>query len=325
LISMNSRRALQTVVATAVISIGINVSSFAAAAEVASDLVISDSAPRQGETLEVTVKVPGFTRDPAQNAHFSGHPLQFHPEGENEDRGKVIPKPILVFHGQKIKMFASQGGSDSQPAGETTYRALLAVPADLDPGKYAITCGAEEKQLSVKSGLFPLQHISLPPAKDNFNMSPGEEEAVEGAKKTLSENRMWQGCFVVPSRARVSSGFGLKRMVNGRLLKDYFHSGIDYAAPLGSPVVACAPGTVVLVGQGFKLHGNVVAIDHGQGVISFYIHLHKILVTKGQNVKQGERIGLVGRTGRATGPHLHYSLYVNQVAANPNDWFKRVF
>jgi murein DD-endopeptidase MepM/ murein hydrolase activator NlpD len=82
---------------------------------------------------------------------------------------------------------------------------------------------------------------------------------------------------------------------------------------------------VVLTGRGFKLHGNCVAVDHGQGVVSFYIHLKSISVQKGPHVKAGETLGKVGQTGRANGPHLHFSIYVNQVATNPTDWFDHAF
>ena len=152
-----------------------------------------------------------------------------------------------------------------------------------------------------------------------------EEEAVEKAKATLSPDRFWTTRFVKPSHSRTSAPFGVRRIVNGKLLPDYFHAGLDFAAPLGSPIYATAPGTVVLAQGGgvFRLHGNIVAIDHGQGVVSFYIHMQKVLVKVGQVVKQGDQIGLVGQTGRATGPHLHFSIYVNQVASSPSQWFAK--
>ncbi len=255
-------------------------------------LQFSNDHPKQGETVEVTVC-------------------------PSEASGTEDTFLHLLDH--KIKLFPIEKD------GQNCSHCLLAIPADLDPGKHTVSVGAEKSTITVCDGGFPLQHLRLAPEKDNFNMSPGEEEAVEGAKKTLSETRMWEGKFKAPSTARRSAAFGIKRVVNGRLLKDYFHSGLDFAAGMGSPVLACAPGKVVLARTGFKLHGNVVAIDHGQGVISFYIHLQKILVKPGDEVEQGEKIGLVGATGRATGPHLHFSIYVNEIAANPNNWFNKVY
>jgi len=256
------------------------------------EILISDKAPCQGETIELTLNSSEYT-----------------------------------FNGKTYKAFPrdSTGQSDGENASETKYLGLLAVPADLDPGKYVIKSVADEKTIAVRAGQFVLQHINLPKSKDNFEMSAGEKEAIEGAKATVSEQRLWTGKFQAPSKARVSATFGIKRVVNGKLLKDYFHSGIDYAGGLGSPITACSDGKVVLIGRNFKLHGNCVCLDHGQGVVSIYIHMQKIAVKEGQNVRKGEQIGNVGASGRATGPHLHFSLYVNQSAANPNDWYQKQF
>src|SRR5439155_740965 len=120
------------------------------------------------------------------------------------------------------------------------------------------------------------QNIRLPKGKDNFLMSAGEEAAVDAAKSTLSPKQYWNGKFLRPANARVSASFGLRRRVNGQLLKDYFHSGLDFAGRSGAPVFAAQEGKVILAHWGWKLHGNTVCIDHGQGVLSFYIHLSKI-------------------------------------------------
>ncbi|HEY9718491.1 MAG TPA: M23 family metallopeptidase [Trichormus sp.] len=279
------RRALGLVVAPLSLMVFAVTSVSAAAPSVS----LSAPAPKQGEPIEVIVS--GVA------------------EGEKP--------PGIKFDGNAYKVFP---GADAG-----TYRALLGIPADLDPGDYKMQVGEKTVPVHVRLGKFPLQHLRLPPAKDNFDMSPGEKEAVEGAKATCSSNRFWAGNFIRPSKYRTSTLFGVKRVVNGHMLKDYFHSGLDFAAPAGSPVVATAPGTVVLTGRGFKLHGNCVAVDHGQGVVSFYIHLKSISVQKGQHVKAGETLGKVGQTGRANGPHLHFSIYVNQVATNPTDWFDHAF
>jgi murein DD-endopeptidase MepM/ murein hydrolase activator NlpD len=256
------------------------------------EILTSDKVPCQGETIELTLDSPQYT-----------------------------------FNGKTYKAFSkeSTAQAEGENAGGAKYIGLLAVPADLDPGKYLLKSGAEEKSLSVRAGQFVLQHVNLPKSKDNFDTSPGEKEAMEGAKATISDERLWTGKFQPPSKARVSATFGIKRVVNGKLLKDYFHAGIDYAGALGSPITACSDGKVIVVGRNFKLHGNCVCLDHGQGVISIYIHMQKIAVKEGQMVRKGEQIGNVGSTGRATGPHLHFSLYVNQTAANPNDWYQKAF
>lgn len=238
--------------------------------------------------------------------------------------GPALTLPVVEFNSQKYPLFA-----EADTASEMrSYRGLISVPVVLKTGTKQVKLSGTEfsAPLTVVDAKYPVQRMTLPPSKNNFNTAPGEEEAVDRAKKTASEKRYWSGNFTAPSSARVSAGFGLRRIVNGKLLDDYFHSGLDYAGWLGSPVKACAPGKIVLaVSKGFKLHGNTVAIDHGQGVVSFYIHLNKVLVKEGQLVKAGEQIGAIGQTGRANGPHLHFSIYVNGNATSPWQWFTRAF
>ena len=167
-----------------------------------------------------------------------------------------------------------------------------------------------------------MQSIRLPKSKDNFDGSPGEVEATDKAKSTVSPHQYWQGKFLRPSTARQSSPFGLRRRVNGVLLSDYFHSGLDFAGAAGSPVLASQSGKVLIAHLGWKLHGNTICLDHGQGVVSFYIHLSRIYVKEGQIVRAGQKIGAIGSTGRASGPHLHFSIYANQNATNPLNWFR---
>ena len=252
-------------------------------------VVLWSDSPKQGEPVEITVS--GI--DPS---------------------GTI---PGVKFGKEEYKLFPGTAAG--------VYKALIGIPADLDPGSYKICVGEDTKTVRVLEGKFPLQHLRLPPAKDNFNMAPGEEEAVEGAKSMLSSERQWHSDFVKPSKARMSTAFGVKRVVNGRMLKDYFHSGLDFAAAAGTPVLSCSDGTVVLAATGFKLHGNCVAVDHGQGVVSFYIHLKTIAVKVGQHVESGQKLGTVGQTGRANGPHLHFSIYVNKVATDPLYWFRHAY
>ncbi len=261
---------------------------------------VSNENPKQGQTVEVSL-----------------------PRKEQIDSAvSAADLPTLQFNERSYQLFPAKESNGVQSC---QWRVLLSIPADLPPGTYVFSTGDGKKQINVVDGNFPLQKIRLPKGKDTFEASPGEEEAVDRAKELLSPERLWRKHFDLPSAARISAGFGIKRVVNGKLLPDYTHSGVDFAAQLGSPVRTCAPGVVVLIGRNWKLHGNLIAIDHGQGVVSFYIHLSKILVKKGDEVKSGQMIGQVGHSGRANGPHLHFSLYVNQVATNPCDWFKQLF
>lgn len=98
------------------------------------------------------------------------------------------------------------------------------------------------------------------------------------------------------------------------------HEGIDYPAQPGTPVLAAADGTVSETGF-TQEHGNYVKIDHGDGYVTFYAHMEDILAEEGEEVSEGDQIGTVGSTGRSTGPHLHFGLYVNGEAVNPADYF----
>lgn len=256
-------------------------------------IIVSNERPKQGETIQVIVQ--------------SDEEAEKHPQ--------------VSFCKENFQAFIFGLPKD----GRNSYRALIAIPADLEPGQYKINCGNETKLLNVVSANFPVQKLSLPKSKDNFITSPGEEDAFNKAKSVLSDTKHWSGAFVLPSKARMSAGFGLRRMVNGKLLKDYYHSGVDFAGGQGSPVNSVADGVVIMAKNGWRLHGNSICIDHGQGVVSIYIHLSKVLVKEGDTVKSGQLIGRIGQTGRANGPHLHFSLYVNKHSTNPLQWFKTAF
>jgi murein DD-endopeptidase MepM/ murein hydrolase activator NlpD len=118
----------------------------------------------------------------------------------------------------------------------------------------------------------------------------------------------------LPAAGPVSSNFGLRRILNGQPRSP--HAGLDIAAPVGAPVTAPAAGTISLTGS-FYFNGNTVFIDHGAGLMSMMCHLSVIDVHQGEVVSQGQRIGRVGATGRATGPHLHWSVSMNGDRVNP--------
>lgn len=127
---------------------------------------------------------------------------------------------------------------------------------------------------------------------------------------------MWTEPFMRPRAATVTSRFGSGRMFNGTVSSR--HLGVDFRGGLGSPVFAANRGVVALVGD-FFLAGNVVYVDHGGGVVTAYFHLSEALVAAGDTVRRGQQIGLVGATGRVTGPHLHWSARYGAVTVNPLD------
>jgi len=121
--------------------------------------------------------------------------------------------------------------------------------------------------------------------------------------------------FTVPTQGCIISVYGLNRYHNGVPTGD-FHKGVDIKAPQGRDVKAFVEGKVIIA-EHFKLHGGTVAIDHGQGLVSMYLHMSKITAKVGNIVKSGDKIGEVGSTGYSTGPHLHWGVYVNGVPVNP--------
>ncbi|MBF0370111.1 MAG: M23 family metallopeptidase [Magnetococcales bacterium] len=121
--------------------------------------------------------------------------------------------------------------------------------------------------------------------------------------------------FVKPVEGRLSGVFGSRRILNGKPRKP--HSGIDIAAPKGTPVRSTASGKVALVGNDYFFTGNTVIVDHGDGVISLYSHMDSIAVSEGMWVAKGSTIGTVGMTGRATGPHLHFAVLVRKARVDP--------
>ncbi|MGL4883360.1 MAG: M23 family metallopeptidase [Waterburya sp.] len=206
------------------------------------------------------------------------------------------------------------------------YRALIPTSPLNTPGEMTATIQGDGQTSNIgiwlKSRTFPIQRITLTGSASR-PATQTELDAVVEFKKLVTPQKFWSGSFIRPNAAQVSTGFGVRRYYNGVFADDYYHKGVDYAGATGSPVVAPAAGQVRLVGrenEGFHVHGNVVGIDHGQGVLSIFMHLQDINVVEGAMVKAGQQIGTVGATGASTGPHLHWGLYVNEVSVDPVPW-----
>lgn len=142
-----------------------------------------------------------------------------------------------------------------------------------------------------------------------------EYNAIQEARAKVTGATGWRQEFIWPVEGRISGRFGRQRIYQGE--PGSYHSGLDIAPGNGVPFVAPADGVVVLARTGFSLEGGLIIIDHGAGLNSAFLHASRILVTEGQSVKQGEHIGNVGSTGRATGPHLHWSLKWNDSRLDP--------
>ncbi len=143
-----------------------------------------------------------------------------------------------------------------------------------------------------------------------------ELERIAAARETVTDAQGWRQRFIWPRIGRVSGLFGAQRIYQGQ--PGAYHGGVDIAGVTGEPVVAPADGVVILAAdRPFTLEGNLLMIDHGHGLNSAFLHLSRIDVIPGQHVIQGQRIGAIGATGRATGPHLHWGMKWNEARIDP--------
>jgi murein DD-endopeptidase MepM/ murein hydrolase activator NlpD len=147
-----------------------------------------------------------------------------------------------------------------------------------------------------------------------------EDEFLFKTVAPVTATKMWNGTFVPPTSTPTctTDTYGKLRSFNG---SDwiYWHSGIDFCGAVGDKIFAAADGTVIYTGD-LDVRGNTTIIDHGKGVYTGYYHQSKIEVTVGEQVKAGQEIGLIGATGRVTGPHLHLDVIVGDVQVNPVEW-----
>ena len=221
-------------------------------------------------------------------------------------------------------------GSKTYPAfglGGDRFRAMIPTTPLEKPGVREVTIadntGSTIVKIPVADRKFQVQRINFAPGKAGIEATALELKQVAAFKATVSPIKYWDGKFIAPNQGKTSSPYGVKRYYNGEFATDYYHRGLDYAGGYGSPVVAPAAGKVVLVGyekKGFRVHGNVVGVDHGQGLVSIFMHMSKISVEEGQMLAAGDQIGAIGSTGSSTGPHLHWGLYVNAVSVDPVQW-----
>jgi len=222
-------------------------------------------------------------------------------------------------------------GDVVQPArrrADGCWEAVLGVWMEEKPGRRNLTVEADVNgetlavpaMYTISPRDFPVQRLRMSKAQDAIYESPAVEEEyrlIREAINSQAAERLWQGGFALPAQGRLSTQYGTQRYRNGK--KVGIHKGIDIAAPKGTLIYAANDGTVVLRGD-YLLHGRTLVIDHGGGVTGLYIHLSEFGVSPGQRVKAGQKLARVGSTGVATGPHLHYALYVNGVAVDPLLW-----
>ncbi|MGD1899967.1 MAG: M23 family metallopeptidase [Phormidesmis sp.] len=209
----------------------------------------------------------------------------------------------------------------------TRYRAFVPTSPNTSPGRMTLKISGPEGKnniaVNISDRRFNTQYITLSSSRAGLEGTDEEFDRLDALRALRTPERYWRGPMSKPSNGYVSSIYGNQRYYNGVFAEGYYHRGVDYAAGNGSPIYAPAAGRIALVGresEGFVLNGNTIGIDHGQGVTSVMIHLSGFAVNEGDFVQQGQLIGYMGATGFATGPNLHWGLFVNGVSVDPVPW-----
>lgn len=241
--------------------------------------------------------------------------------------------PATVYQGETLKLRAQERAVSARfdgrmirlfPREGDTWFGLMPVPVLAKPGGYPLEFFDKDGAviykivIIVRNARYGKQNIVIAKALSELRPSPGEKETVDAFRSQVTPARYWQEPLQLPVPGCTTSPFGVQRLHNGKPTGD-FHAGIDQRASAGSPVHAIAAGDVKIV-QPFNLRGGTVAIDHGQGLESIYLHMSRFAVKEGEHVLAGEVIGYVGSTGRSTAPHLHWTIYVQGEPVDPNQW-----
>ena len=270
--------------------------------EVITSVVLTPTLPVQGKTLTIMLRGPA---EMALSGSVAGHTLNFFPY-------------------------------------EDGYVALQGFHALLEPGLYTLALSGT---LPAEAGALPLpfnfsqpivvqdgDYIFDPPLTvEPETIDPAftgpEQELWDSLTRPAGPEKYWQGLFSPPVSAELKdcwpSLFGNRRSFNGSAYT-YFHSGLDFCGQVGTPIYAPAAGKVVYTGT-LTVRGNVTVIDHGWGIYTAYAHQSEIQVQVGEMVTPGQLIGLGGQTGRVTGPHLHWEVWVGGVQVDALEWLKNVY
>ncbi|MCC6544732.1 MAG: M23 family metallopeptidase [Nitrospirae bacterium] len=248
---------------------------------------------------------------------------------QNLKQGEVLLVNVEDTHG--IKMLS--GSMFNKPVNfyknvrGSKYSALIGIDMDTKPDRYKLTLTIEDRngktrkeyQFRIKSANFGTQKLTLPPSKvtldeETLKQVDIEKEKIGRVWEIFTEDRLWNGKFLPPVAGDMSDDFGLRRIINGEQKSP--HTGVDVDAPEGAPVKASNSGRAIFKDDQF-FSGKTLIIDHGLGLFTMYFHLSEILVEEGAYVKKGEVVAKVGKTGRATGPHLHWGVRLNNARINP--------
>lgn len=281
-----------------------------------------------GVTLAVR-PLAGQTLPPATAVEWSTAPAP-------ATRGNVVWLYVRPAVGPADSSITLDGTAAGEPLhferlDDGRYRSLLGIPlegGDTLPITLGRSTGAITDTITLKMAL---RHPTS--ANERLTVAPRYAEPDSASRARIDTElaqsrgisrrahdtpRLWWGRFVRPRPTRITSGFGSGREFNGRVTDR--HMGTDFAGKVGAPVRAAGRAVVALVAR-FYLAGNAVYLDHGGGLVTGYFHLSRVVVAVGDTVAAGQVIGAVGRSGRATGPHLHWIARYGGITVNPVSLF----
>jgi murein DD-endopeptidase MepM/ murein hydrolase activator NlpD len=223
------------------------------------------------------------------------------------------PRPKVTRDGQRVWVVQR----------DDAWFAVVGIPLSISPGEHAIEVMHDGKtstqRFQVKPKKYPVQQLRLnramvDPPPETMARIERESAHLKNVRNTWRASETTNAAFALPSEGPLSSRFGLARVLNGKPRSP--HAGLDVAVPTGTPVTAPGDG-IVIDADDYYFCGKTMFIDHGNGLITMHCHLSEFVAKVGDTVKQGDRIALSGVTGRATGPHLHWTVYLNGVAVEP--------
>ena len=229
---------------------------------------------------------------------------------------KIPENALLSYEKKNVPLL-------SHPSDQSRKIALVPVNYRSEPGEKTLRISWGDKSktipIHVGKGEYASEAITVAPSKVTLNekqkaRTKKEYEEAMKVYNTFTRKRYWSSPFTHPMHSAITSPFGTARTYNGTLKS--FHSGTDFKAAVGMPVNACNDG-VVVIAQDRYYAGNSVVIDHGEGLYSCYYHLSKMDVNVGDTVRQNQQIGLSGKSGRVTGPHLHFAFILHGVQVDP--------
>lgn len=259
-----------------------------------------------------------YINEAAAARYFQGYPDgTMKPDRPiNFDEAEIVIKRAAVpkeFIGPEIKQY---------------FKGYIGVHRLTDTGTKTlkiITDSNHDYPINIIKREVPIESFTLPETKTELFASDKIDttwDLINGAKANPTPEQLWHSEFIVPTDGVLTLGFGDKLYINGNFSGSHF--GLDYANIEGTPIYASNDGIVTLAEETMS-YGNTVVLDHGQNVFTMYLHNSELKVQKGDHVKKGDLIALMGSTGIATGSHLHFTVFVGDVIVDNYEWYEGKF